>query len=341
MRAFPEMLDLARLKRIRLTREPLGQRLVGGVLLYANYNVFPGNVQIDVEGLERIPREPVIFAMNHTDKYNYFPFQYYLWKRTGRMTATWVKGKYYESRSVGAFMEWTNNLPTVSRGYILARDFLTTVGRRPTEAEYDALRTWVNSTAAVDSEASATPTGVVPQELLERPRDILGCPFDPAQQSYAEAVNATYRAMMREFVALHDRAFGCGLDLLIFPQGTRSVTLTRGHIGLAQVALRYKKTVVPVGCSGSDLLYPGESPWAKPGRVVYRIGEPIPYGSVPACSIDEPFEPFTPAAEHTHRAVFQRYVDYVMDRINELVDPPYQDGEDLDASLVAGTERFL
>jgi 1-acyl-sn-glycerol-3-phosphate acyltransferase len=335
------MLDLARLKRIRLTPAPLGQRLVASTLLRANYNVPKGNVRIDVEGLERLPNEPVIFAMNHTDKYNYFPFQYDLWRRTGRMTATWVKGKYYESRAVGAFMEWTNNLPTVSRGYILARDFLSTMGRRPSEAEYEALRAWINDTAAVDRDASPAPEADLPARLLQQPRDILGCPFDPARQSYAEAVNATYAAMMREFMSLHDQAFGCGLDLLIFPQGTRSVSLTRGRVGLAQVALHYKKPVVPVGCSGSDLVYPGESPWAKPGRVTYRVGAPIPYGAVPGCDIDEAFEPFTPAAEHTHRATFQRHVDYVMDRINELVDPPYQYGADLDGTLVAGTDRFL
>ncbi len=333
------MLDLARLKRIRLTSKPLGQRLVGGILLRANYFVYPGNVKVEIEGLERLPNEPVIFAMNHTDKYNYFPFQYTLWQQMDRMTATWVKGKYYESKFVGSFMEWTSQLPTVSRGYILSRDFLSTLGRRPTEEEYAALRTWVNNTAAVDREGGAAPTDASLHTLLTQRRDILGRTFEPSRESYADAVNETYREMMAEFLALHERAFALGLDLLVFPQGTRSIHLTRGRIGMAQVALRYKKTVVPVGCSGSDRLYPGESPWAKSGRVVYRIGEPVPYGSVKDCEITEPFVPFTPAAEHKHREVFQRYVDYVMDRINELVDPEYQYGEG--EGSVVGTERFL
>ena len=42
-----------------------------------------------------MPDEPVIFAMNHTDRYNYVPFQYGLWQEKDRFTATWVKGKYY------------------------------------------------------------------------------------------------------------------------------------------------------------------------------------------------------------------------------------------------------
>lgn len=335
------MLDLARLKRIRLTPAPLGQRLVGGILLNANYNVPPGNVRIEVEGLERIPREPVIFAMNHTDKYNYFPFQYYLWRKTGRLTATWVKGKYYESPRVGAFMEWTNQLPTVSRGYVLTRDLLSVLGRRPSEEEYEALRRWINDTAAVDREDGPAPTLPGLRPLMTTARDILGRAFVPSHETYAQAVNATYAAMMHEFVGLHEKAFDCGLDLLIFPQGTRSIQLTRGRIGMAQVALRYRKTVVPVGCSGSDTLYPGTSPWAKPGRVIYRIGEPIPYGSVPDTTIAAPFEPFTPEAEHAHREVFQRHVDYVMDRINELLDPAYQYGPDPDGGVLSGTERFV
>ena len=83
-----------------------------------NYGLIPG-VKIDFEDFEEVPPEPVIFAMNHTDRYNYFPFQYTLWRIANRFTATWVKGKYYESRFVGGFMESMNQLPTVSRGYII------------------------------------------------------------------------------------------------------------------------------------------------------------------------------------------------------------------------------
>ncbi len=92
------MLDLARLQRSKLTRRPLYQRLFGQ-LLGANYGYLPG-VEIVLENSDRIPDRPVIYAMNHTDRYNYFPFQYVLWKRFDRFTATWVKGKYYENRFV-------------------------------------------------------------------------------------------------------------------------------------------------------------------------------------------------------------------------------------------------
>jgi len=68
------MLDLARLQRLKLSRRPRSQRFFG-TLLGLNYHWLPG-VELVLEGSERLPDPPVIFAMNHTDRYNYFPFQY-------------------------------------------------------------------------------------------------------------------------------------------------------------------------------------------------------------------------------------------------------------------------
>ena len=119
------MLDLPRMERIKLTARPKMQRLLAYTLLMPNYRVLPG-VKIELEGLSRIPDEPVIYAMNHTDRYNYWPFQFWLWRARSRYTATWVKGKYYEKAAVGMFMELTSNLPTVSRGYIITKDFIFT-----------------------------------------------------------------------------------------------------------------------------------------------------------------------------------------------------------------------
>ena len=117
------MLDIDRLKRIRLNRYPFVQRMVGYVLL-VNQNWAPG-FEVEFENADRIPDGPVIFAMNHTDRYNYFPFQVWIWRAFNRFTATWVKGKYYENWFVGSFMEKTNQLPTISRGYIISKDFLS------------------------------------------------------------------------------------------------------------------------------------------------------------------------------------------------------------------------
>lgn len=326
------MLDLPRLQRIRLSPRPRVQRVVGWAFLTPNYGVLPG-VEIDAEGLEQLPEEPVLLAMNHTDRYNYWPFQYALWRRAGRYTATWVKGKYYQNAFVGKFMELTNNIPTVSRGYLISRDFVNTVGRPPTNEEYAALRALV--------EGERADRGPVPAEVLEKPRDMLGRPFDPSREDYATAVHELFRAMMRRFVELNAEAFDKELDVLVFPQGTRSVRLSRGHIGLAQIALHFRRAIVPVGCSGSDRVYPTGSPVARSGHIVYRIGEPITYADMAAFHVEEHFEPFTPEAEQKHREQFQGLVDVVMDRINGLVDEPYRWGDDRTSDGVRGSSRFV
>jgi 1-acyl-sn-glycerol-3-phosphate acyltransferase len=333
------MLDLGRLERIRLTRRPRVQRVVAYGLLAPNYNLPPG-VRITLEHADRVPREPVVFAMNHTDRYNYWPFQYRWWRDHDRFTATWVKGKYYEHPFVAKFMELTNNIPTVSRGYLMTKDFLQVMQRRPTDAEYQALKRLISgSKPQAPNEAKHAKEEGVPRAVLETPRDMLGRAFDPARESYAACLDALYRAMMRRFVELNAEAFEKDLDLLVFPQGTRSIRLSRGHGGIAQVALKFRKTVVPVGCSGSDHVYPGGSPVARPGRIVYRFGEPISYESMREFHIDEEFEPFTAAAEERHGAKFQGFVDQVMARIDELVDPDYRFGEASDG--VQGSHRFV
>lgn len=331
------MLDLARLERIRLSPSPRFQRVVAYALLAPNYDL-PPRVKIDLEGVENVPDEPVIFAMNHTDRYNYWPFQYAWWRRRGRFTATWVKGKYYENALVGKFMELTNNIPTVSRGYLITKDFLTTMERRPTDAEYEALRTLVDRAAHGEE---LEPEEVVPRELLERPRDMLGRRFDPSRERYAFAVDGLFRTMMRRFVELNEQASRLGLDLLIFPQGTRSKRLSRGHVGLSQMAMHLERPVVPIGCSGSDRLYPGGSPIARPGRVVYRFGAPIRAADAAAWVERGSFEPFTTEAETQHRAAFQAYVDQVMQAIDQLVDEEYRFSTDGTSEGVGGSHRFV
>ncbi len=331
------MLDLARLERIRLSPAPFFQRVVALGFLTPNYELAP-RVEIDFEGVERVPREPVIFAMNHTDRYNYWPFQYAWWRRRGRFTATWVKGKYYESRLVGAFMEMTNNIPTVSRGYVITKDFLHAIGRRPNDAEYAALRKLVEASARGERVEAGSD---LPRALTQRPRDMLGHSFRPSRESYPQALDTIYRRMMRRFVELNEEASDLGLDLLIFPQGTRSVRLSRGHGGLAQIAMHLARTVVPIGCSGSDRVYPGGSPVARRGHIVYRFGDPIRPASTESWVERGSFVPFTSEAEQAHGPRFQRYVDGVMDRINALVDPEYRFSEDKKSEGVAGSRRFV
>ena len=332
------MLDLGRLQRIKLTAAPRGQKFVAWVLLAPNFHL-PPRVRVEVEGYERLPAEPVLFAMNHTDRYNYWPFQYHLYRNRGRFTATWVKGKYYESEALGWFMERTCNIPTVSRGYVITRDFLGTLGRRPQDEEYRLLRERVDAVAH-GGDPGPAPEAADLATILTRPRSILGQAFDPGRESWAQCVDGLFRRMMARFVELNEEALDVGLDLLVFPEGTRSRRLSRGHIGLAQIALKYRKTIVPVGCNGSDRCYPGSSPWAKGGRIVYRIGEPIPYEELAPFHIDEDYQPFTPEAETRHRGRFQGAVDVVMKRIEGLLDERHHPAAD-EVCGVRGSHRFV
>ncbi len=333
------MLDIPRLDRLELQARPLTQD-VCGFILQLNYKLLPG-VEIVFEDAHRIPKGAVLFAMNHTDRYNYFPFQVYLWSHYQRYTATWVKGKYYEHWFVAGFMERTNQLPTVSRGYLIAKDFALTTGRPPTREQYELLRQWVNAAGVGDASALAPSPGSVPEEVLGRARNVMGLDFDPTKHDYAAYINAAFHIMMARFVKLNEDAVRLGLDLLIFPQGTRAKRLMPGHIGISQIAMHLKIPVVPVGCNGTDRLYPGSSPWARSGRVVYRIGDPIHYEDVPDMHVDEEYEPFTPHAEEKHKAVFERYAALVTDRIDPLLDEEYRLAPDAGADATTGSDRFL
>lgn len=329
------MLDLSRLRRITLSARPRVQRVIGNLFLAPNYNALPG-VRIELEHLDRIPAEPVIFAMNHTDRYNYWPFQYQLWRERDRYTATWVKGKYYEHPVLAWFMEMTNNIPTVSRGYLIARDFQSAMGRPPTGEEYSALRDLVEGRVTLDKIADQ-----VPEVILAQGRDQLGRPFSPQSEDYGQAIQGLYGLMMQRFVELNREAMDKNLDIIIFPEGTRSIRLSRGHIGLSQLALKFGRTIVPVGCNNCDQVYPGASPWGRAGHITYRFGHPIsPQEQAPFLP-EEDFTPFRPEDEARHRDKFQGLVDVVMDRINGLLDERHRYANDKASDGVSGHRRFL
>ncbi len=328
------MLDLRRMERIRLFARPRTQELVAQAFLRPFYDL-GDRVHIEVEGADRLPPHPVVIAMNHTDRYNYWPFQYWLYRNVRRYTATWVKAKYFEGAAVGAFMEHTNNIPAVSRGYLITKDFIRTTRRRPSEREYDALRALVDG-----REEGIEARRLAPRDLFEQPRDMLGRYFAPDRESYEEAMRKLFGRMMKRFVELHVEAFEKNLDLLVFPQGTRSIRLSAGHGGISQIALRFQKTIVPVGCNGSDLVYPGGSPIPKRGAIVYRVGEPISYDEMAPFHVKESFEPFSIDAETKHHAKFAGLAKLVMDRIEPLLDERYRYG-DGKSDGVSGSKRFV
>ncbi len=324
------MLDLDLFRRTELHTKPIVQRAIAEGFLRFDYR----NVDLVLEGLSNLPSTPVVYAMNHTDNFNYWPLQYELHRRFARYTATWVKGKNFEHPLVARFMSATNNIPVASRGFLVTKDFLSTMRRRPTDDEYRALRAAIDGGEPLD-------TSKVPEKLLSTPRDLFGYRYDPSREGYDAAIEAVFTEMMRLFVALNRRALEIDLDVLVFPEGSRSLRLSKGHIGLAQVALHLGATIVPVGCSGSDRVYPGKSFSARPGRIVYRFGEPMPPATFADVAPGVPFEPFARRDEALHRAAFEKVTERVMDRIDGLLDPAYRYADDRTSTGTRGTDRFV
>ena len=333
------------MRSIRIQPTPYAQMATAALVLRPNYAAC--RVRITVEGIEHIPLEgKVILALNHTDRYNYWPLQYKLWRENVCFTATWVKGKYYNSAAMAKFMRATNNIPTPSRGYILTADAHHCLGAPPSDALYRLLRTTLDDPERDEAaaKAQAKALGVAPEytRLTTTARTLCGLEFNPARQSYFDTVERLFGLMMAEFTRLNDEAFALGHKIIVFPEGTRSLTLTTGRPGLAQMALHTGATVVPVGCNGSDQVYPGNSPLARQGHITYRIGQPLtPQGELSPFQIDAPYVPFTPAAEAAHGKAFQGMTKLVMSRIKDLLDPRYLPDASTSESAVAGTDRFL
>ena len=314
------MLDLDRLKRHTLRTTPLGQLLMAQFLRF-DYRI-PKRTKVILEGAENLePGRRYILAMNHTDRYNYWPLQLVMYRRKLGFTTTWVKGKYYESGFTGWFMDVMGQLPLPSRGYVVTTRFREVVGRPPTNDEYRALRD------LADGKAEAT----------DGLRALLG----DVDRFLAE-FRSHYELMIDEVMRLNQTALDVGLHILVFPQGTRSKRLSKGHIGMAQVAQHLGVAVVPIGCNGSDRVYPGDRPLASGGRIVYRIGRPLEIDGpeLAPFRVTEPFRPFTLAAQK-HREAFQGMTDVVMDHINGLLDPEYQYSETQASDGVSGIDRFV
>ncbi|HET9456497.1 MAG TPA: lysophospholipid acyltransferase family protein [Candidatus Limnocylindrales bacterium] len=74
------------------------------------------------------------------------------------------------------------------------------------------------------------------------------------------------------------RVLDDGHVLMVFPEGTRSAdgTLQKPKDGLAMLALRTGATIVPIGVSDSDRVWPRGRKLPKPGgRITMRVGRPF------------------------------------------------------------------
>jgi 1-acyl-sn-glycerol-3-phosphate acyltransferase len=305
------VVDIEYLKRINLVANPIGQKIIGYLFLGPNFNLF-SNVDIRIEYAERIPRgENVIFAMNHTDRFNYWPFQYKMWRMKDLpFTTVWVKGKYYRNRLLAKGLDWCNLIPVPSMGYLIEEFFQKKARRRIAKEEYRALRDVVDGKL----EAGAP----VPKPAADALR-LLGENFVEHFRDYYENVMERVAVLSRH--ALLEKK----LNLIIFPEGTRSTKLGEGRTGTAQLALNTGVKVVPVGCNNSEQLYPGSSPVAKSGRITYRVGDPLSIDNqLKEFRINEPFKLLSKESQRKYREEFEGATRVIMIRISELLDEKYR-----------------
>jgi hypothetical protein len=337
------MLTIDMLREIELCTRPRAQMAVGH-FLRANYAFPPTRTSVVLDGLDRLPSCGRIYlAMNHTDRFNYFPFQLRLWRQRDEFTATWVKGKYYNRQIVRHFMLATNNIPAPSKGYVISADAAMVLGQPPADALYRAIRKELDAGAGQDSRlrdwAAANGYEEEVERLVLTPRRVLGHRYGPPFH-YLQTLSHVFDQLMAGFVALNEQAFVRGIKIIVFPEGTRSRRLGTGHVGLAQMAVKTNATIIPVGYSGSDVAYPDDIPIARGGELVYRIGEPMtPEGDLSPFQIRDFFQPFTDSAT-PHYDVFSEMTELIMDRINALIDPLYQ-RDPGEANAATGSARFI
>lgn len=304
------MVDIEYLKHIKLVSVPLGQKLMATFFLGLNYNIF-AKVDIRIENVERIPRgENVIFAMNHTDRFNYWPFQYKMWQMKDLpWTTVWVKGKYYRNALLAKGLDLCNLIPVPSMGYLIEEFYKKKTNRRIDKKAYRAIKDMVDGKSEV---------GETPREA----RDVLSA----LGEQFISFVKDYYEAVMERVADLSRFAlFERNLNIIIFPEGTRSTQLGEGRTGIAQLALHTGAKIVPVGCNNSEQIYPGSSPIARSGRIIYRIGEPLSIDNqLKEFRITEKFNLLSKESQIKYREQFEGVTRLVMQSINQLLDEKYR-----------------
>lgn len=305
----------------------------GGIsVASALFATAPG-FEVRVEGWRDALTTPVILAQNHTHRHDFLPLRHWLYTRHHLNVSSWIKLRAFnENPYMRAFLEHTGNVPVGSLGYVLAGDFVHTIGRRPDEDEYRALREHMDDGALL-------PDTPVFRALLETPRSLMDLPFDPAQTTYREAVQRCTTLMLEASLRLARRAFAAGQHLHIYPEGLISGRLQRGHSGWVAMALALGVPVVPVGVSHTRESFRRTSPRPDArSHVTIRFGEAI---HVPRDLVPEGFRPFHPEDMRAHAETFQALTDDLMDRLNDLLDPGYQRKAGYQHDGLEGVDRFL
>ena len=117
-----------------------------------------------------------------------------------------------------------------------------------------------------------------------------------------------------EAFRMASRVLEAGEVLMVFPEGTRSPTaeLQPPKDGLAMLALRTGATIVPIGISNTDRLWPKGRPIPRPGgHVSMRVGAPFKIADLLPPELDR-------------KAAKRLATTLIMRRIAALLDPRHR-----------------
>ena len=86
-----------------------------------------------------------------------------------------------------------------------------------------------------------------------------------------------------------------------------------------------EKRIVPVACNNSEAIYTGSLPFARSGRITYRIGEPLSvHDQLNTYRIGEPFRLFSRESQQRYREQFEGVTRIVMASIEGMLDAKYR-----------------
>lgn len=285
-----------------------------------------------VEGLDNLPRGPVLFATNSTQKNDFMAFRWVAMKaQLDCVTVT--KAKNYHDPVMRFLLRRLGVVPLASKGYLLLLDVTRTIGRRPDDAEYRALRDHLDHGAPL-------PAGEPFDTLRSRPRALLDHHLEPAAQSYRAFLQEVYARSLGESLRLTGEAVRAGYHVQMYPEGTVARRLGRGRPGAVQMAWALGLPIVPVGMSGCPDAFAGDSPFLRlvGGDITVRFGRQL---ALPPDLLPPDFRPFEPADEADHRSALAGFTeDILMPAIDELLEPSCRRASD-EPAAGKGTRAFL
>ena len=323
------MIDIDNLNNIESIANPTWAYGAAGISM-TTFMLTRG-ARIRIENLERLPKDPVIVAMNHTHKFDFLPLRAPLLFK-GRSFVSWVKSRAYKNAKMGLFLSQTGNVPICSKGYIIAADYFDLFGERIDEETYRALRNHADCGLPLPQTEKF-------DRLQSTPRAMLGWQFNPSGTTYQEALASAYYEMMQISLRLTRRCINLGSHVHIYPQGAVSGQLTPGHPGVVQAALAFGLPVVTAGVSGTRETFKSSSSFLpKRGEIVVRFGNThmIPRDEVPS-----DYRPFHPADERKHKSTLMLHTQKIMEDLNEQLEPSYQWADDMKSDAKTGISRFF